>query len=110
MVLVGNIHVYALMVGTGESGEERGYKVLDISSYNNEVDDRYDITFRVNFEQNEHLTDFIKHAADIQLQTSCEEVNLFGYKVVMKNVIINSETGETNQEETNVPLYHYKLR
>lgn len=110
MVFVGNLHVYALMVGTGESGQEAGYKVIDISSYSSEEDDRYDITYRVNFEKNEHLADFLKHAADIQLQCSFEEVNLFAYKVVQKEVIINVETGETKKEETNVPMQHYKLR
>ena len=110
MVFTGNLHVYALMVGTGESGEEAGYKVLDISSYSDEERDRYDITYRVNFEKNEHLADFLKHAADIQLQCSFEAVNLYAFKVVKNDVIINIETGETEQEETNIPLQHYKLR
>ena len=110
MVFVGNLHVYALMVGEGESGEVCGYKVLDISSYTSEDDNRYDITYRINFEGNEHLADFIKNAADIQLQCSFEEVNLYAYKVIKRDVVTNIETRQTEQEEHNVPLQHYKLR
>ena len=107
MVFTGNLHIYALMVGTGESGEEAGYKVLDISSYVDEERDRNDITYRVNFEKNEHLADFLKHACRIQLQCSFEEVNLFCYKVI-KRTVINDETGKTEEEDHDVPLHHYK--
>ena len=83
MSLICNLNIDALMVPSGEAGEN-GYKVINITSRRVDNVDTENITFRVDFENETGLAKFMKTAMDQQLQREFQQIYVHCHKVVPK--------------------------
>jgi hypothetical protein len=69
-----------MIVPTGQGGEA-GYKVRDITSTYGDDLDTLNLTYRVDYEKNQHFRRFLDITTGLSLRSPFDEVNLKLYRV-----------------------------